>query len=152
MWHNHKRGFVGTDGGQEELLLGTGTERPDLELDHLRIVYGRTNTTLAWTIVPPDSGCNISRILSYHPCEQNSPNIDERIDDTSITIPSVDLTTGGQPADFAISSLNDQELLDCPRLPGTVRFNGKPLLHVHVKINTAMDDRGPSLPHNIMIN
>ena len=119
--------FIGIDGGREELLLGTG--EADLELDHLSIVYGRTNITLAWTIVPPDSGCTISRILSYRPCEQNSPDINETIDDTSITIPSVNLSIGGQLADFAISSLSDQKSLECPRLPGTVRFNGKPVCH-----------------------
>ena len=92
-------------------------------------MYGHTNITLAWTIVPPDSGCNISCILSYHQCEENSPDINERIADTSITIPSVNVSIGGQLADFAISSLSDQESLECPRLPDTVRFNGKPDCH-----------------------
>ena len=116
---------IGIDGGQEELLLGT--READLELNHLSIVYGRTNITLAWTIALPDSGCNISRILSYRECEQNSPDINETIDDTSITIPSVNLSIGGQLADFTISSLSDQESLECPRLQETVRFNGKPV-------------------------
>ena len=107
------------------MLLGTGGA--DLELDHLSIEYGSTNITLAWTIVPPDSGCNISHILSYRPCEQNNPDINETIDSTRITIPSVNLTIGGQLADFAISSLSEQESLECPRLEGTVRFNGKPI-------------------------
>ena len=110
-------------------MQGIAEAEADLELDHLNIEYGRTSITLAWTIVPPNSGCNISRILSYHPCEQSSPDINETIDDTSITIPSVNVSIDGQLADFAISSLSDQESLVCPRLPDTVRFNGKPVCH-----------------------
>ena len=116
---------IGVDGGQEQLLLGT--TRAGLELDHHSIQYGNATTSLVWKIVPPNSGCNISHILSYRECEQNSPDINETIDDTSITIPSVNLSMGGHLIDFAISSLSDQESLECPRLAGTVRFNGKPV-------------------------
>lgn len=123
--------YYDTDGGQEELLLGT--ETADLELDHLNIEYSSTDVTLAWMIVPPDSGCNISHVVSYRPCEQNNPDISETISDTRIIIPLVNLTIGGQLADFAISSLSDQESLDCPRLQETVRFNGEPVFHIIVE-------------------
>ena len=77
-------------------------------------------------IVPPDSGCNMSRILSFRRCEQNSPDINKTvIVDTRITIPSANLSIGGELAYFSIFSLSDQESLGCPRLPEIVRFNGK---------------------------
>ena len=115
---------IGTEGGQEKLLRATGTA--DLELNHLNIEYGTTNVTLAWMIVSPYSGCNITRLLSFRRCEQNSPDINETvIVDTRITIPSANLSIGGELAYFSIFSLSDQESLDCPRLQEIVRFNGK---------------------------
>ena len=88
--------------------------------------YGSINTTLAWKITPAGSECNMSRILSYRPCQQNNPDINVTIDNTRITVPSTSLYISGQLADFSLSGLKEQDAVYCAGLVenDTVRING----------------------------
>ena len=99
-----------------------------LRLDHQRIKYGGTNTTLAWKIVPTNTTCTNSRVLSYDQCDSNNPNINITTEDMIAILPSTDFhTVSGDLADFSISSFSNQQQ-DCPTLSTAVRFNG----NVHV--------------------
>ena len=94
------------------------------ELDHRRMQYGSSNTTLAWKIMPPSSECSISRILSYPECQRNSPDINVLTNDTTFIVSSTSLYISEQLADFNLSSLSDLESVQCKGLEDTVRING----------------------------
>ena len=101
-----------------------------LRLDHQHIQYGNTNTTLAWKIVPTNTTCTNSQVLSYDECNSNNPNINITTEDMITILPSTALrTASGDLADFSISSFSNQQQ-DCPMLNTAVRFNGNGNVHV----------------------
>ena len=105
-----------------EVQLSSDAE--GFELDHRRIEYGVINTTLAWKILPQNSECNMTRILSYPQCQLNNPDINNLIADTAVTIPSTSLYISGQLADFNLTSLSELDSVQCEGLEDTVRING----------------------------
>lgn len=107
-------------GELDEILNGK-----DLELDHQRIEYGSTNITLAWKIIPTNTTCTNSRVLSYDQCQPDNPNVNMTTEDMITILPSTEFcTVAGELVDFDISSFSDQQQEKCPRLLTTVRFNG----------------------------
>ena len=100
-----------------------------IALDHQRIVFGNSNTTLAWISIADDSSCTMSRILSYLPCQsRNTPALNVVINEMEVTVQSENLQISGHLTDFNISSLSDQPSAggECPVFPVTIRVNGEP--------------------------
>ena len=102
-----------------------------LEIDYQRTVYGNVNTTVAWGNTDRNN-CNITRVLSYPPCQPRDIDIDVNTSKTEVTIPSENFHISGNLADFSISSSEsmDQQSQDmeiqCPGLvPEIFRVNGE---------------------------
>ena len=114
-------------------LLGNGgiEELPGFEVDHQNMEYGSINTTFAWKIIlPPGSECSMSQIISYPQCQLSNPDIDATIPETRYTIASTRLYISGQLADFHLSSLSEQESVQCVGLDEIVRINGNALYRI----------------------
>ena len=116
--------FIVDDVYRDFLGIGGIEELPGFELDHRNMEYGSINTTFAWKILPPGSECSMSQIISYPQCQLNNPDIDITTPKTRYTIASTRLYISGQLADFHLSSLSEQESVQCVGLDEIVRING----------------------------
>ena len=96
-----------------------------IELDHQVTRFEMTNITLGWKIFPHQSACNVSRILSHPPCEQDNIILNITTFDTKITLSPENAYISNQLADFNLSTFSYQSSEECPALIDSIRINGK---------------------------
>ena len=94
-----------------------------VELDHQVTRFEMTSITLGWKIF--QSTCNISRILSHSPCEQNNVILNITTFDTKVTLSPENVYISNQLADFTISTFSYQSPEECPALMDSIRINGE---------------------------